>query len=70
MQCCEKIKKLKGVYRKSKSHNKKTGRNRVSEEYVEKLDNILGHKPVTQPLLVLKSSLPNQEDSTEVPSVK
>ena len=38
VQCCKKIKKLKGDYRKIKGHNNKSGRNRKTSKYMEQLD--------------------------------
>ena len=56
MQCREKIKKLKGDYRKIKAHNQKSGRNRRSYKYLEQMDSILGHRPASQPPVLLQSS--------------
>ena len=48
VQCREKMKKIKGAYRKAKSHNGKTGRDRKTLKYMDKLDSILGHRPANQ----------------------
>ena len=48
-------KKLKGDYRKIKAHNDRSGRNRKTYKCLEQLDSILGHRPVSQPPVVLQS---------------
>ena len=52
-QCHEKIKKLKGDYRKVKDKQGKTGEGRKDWEYFDVLDAVLGHKPATQPHIVV-----------------
>ena len=43
VQCREKIKKMKGNYRKIKAYNNRSGLNRQTYKYLEQLDSILGH---------------------------
>ena len=55
-QCRDKIKKLKVEYRKIKDKRKKTGEGRYPEwNYFDALDAILGHKPATEPPVVINS---------------
>ena len=55
-QCREKIKKLKVEYRKIKDKRNKTGEGRFPEwDYFDAIDAILGHKPATQPSVVVNS---------------
>ena len=63
VQCREKIKKLKGDYRKIKTHHNKTGRGRQTRKYMDQLDLILGHRPASEPPVVLQSA--QQDLSTE-----
>ena len=51
VQCCKKIKKLKGDYRKIKGHNNKSGRNRKTWSSLTP-----GHRPATEPPVVLQST--------------
>ena len=46
-QCWEKVKKLKGDYRKIKDKQHKTGEERNDWEYFEAMDSVLCHKPAT-----------------------
>ena len=55
-QCREKVKKLKGDYRKVKDKQHKTGEERNDWEYFEAMDSVLGHKPATHPPLVIDTS--------------
>ena len=50
-QCRDKIKKLRGEYKKVKDKKKKTGEENKHWDYFESLDAILGHKPATEPLI-------------------
>ena len=52
-QCRDKIKKLKGKYRKVKDKDGKTGEGRNNWDYFEAMDSILGHKPATHPPVVI-----------------
>ena len=55
-QCRDKIKKLKGEYRKVKDKRNKTGEGRFPEwDYFDSMDAILGHRPATQPPVVVNS---------------
>ena len=53
IQCGEKIKKLKGNYRKIKAHNR-SGRKHQTYKYLVQFDSILGHRPASQPPVVLQ----------------
>lgn len=68
-QCREKIKKLKGDYRKIKDNNNETGRARRSTRIFEALDRILGHKPATHPPIVLDTLSDRQEELDPEPEV-
>ena len=52
-QCRDKIKKLKGEYKKLKDKCGKTGEGRRNWDYFEAMDSILGHKPATHPQVVI-----------------
>lgn len=52
-QCREKLKKLKADYRKIKDKQGKTGEGRKDWEFFDALDAVLGHKPATQPRVVV-----------------
>ena len=55
-QCREKIKKLKGEYRKIKDKRNETGEERLPEwDYFDSMDVILGHRPATQPPVIVNS---------------
>ena len=55
-QCRDKIKKLKIEYRKIKDKRNKTGEGRFPEwHYFDSIDEILGHRPATQPPVVVSS---------------
>ena len=53
VQCRDKIKKLRGFYKKAKDHNGLTGRGTRKWLYFDQLDAILGHKPASRPPIVL-----------------
>lgn len=55
-QCRDKIKKLKGDYRKAKDKKNKTGTDNRHWDYFEPLDAILGHKPATQPPIIIDTA--------------
>ena len=56
-QCQDKIKKLKGDYRKVKDKRNKTGEGRYPEwDYFDSMDAILGHRPAMQPPVVVSSA--------------
>ena len=52
-QCREKVKKLRGDYRKIKDNNNESGRVRRSSKIFEAKDRILGHKPAMHPSVVV-----------------
>ena len=54
-QCSSKIKKLRFEYRKIKDKNGKTGRGRSAWKFYEAMDQVLGHKPATQPPVLIES---------------
>lgn len=51
-QCNAKMKKLRLEYRKIKNKHGKIGEGRKNWKYFEAMDDILGHKPVTEPPVV------------------
>ena len=55
-QCNSKIKRLRFEYKKIKDNRRKTGRGRKEWKFYEALDMILGHKPSTQPPVVIESA--------------
>lgn len=55
-QCRDKIKKLKGDYKKVKDKHGKTGEDRSNWEYFDAMDAILGSRPATKPPVVLDTS--------------
>ena len=52
----DKIKKLKGEYRKAKDKQGKTGEQPSTWEFFDAIDAILGTKPSTRPLIVIDTS--------------
>ena len=52
-QCAGKIKKLKFEYRRIRDSNSRTGRGRTEWKFLDAIDNVLGHKPTTQPPVVV-----------------
>ena len=64
-QCREKLKKLKGDYRKIKDKQHKTGEGRKEWEYFEAIDSVLGHKPATNPPVVIDTSRDNIDITTD-----
>ena len=48
--------KIKGDHMKAKAHNDSSVWNRKIIMYMEKLDSILGHRPASQPPVVLQRS--------------
>ena len=53
-QCQVKIKKLKAEYKKISDKRKETGQGRYPEwEYYDAINRVLGHKPSTQPAVVV-----------------
>ena len=64
-QCSSKIKKLRLEYRKIKDKRGKTGTSYKDWKYFDPLDSILGHKPATQPPVVVESSAETESLSTQ-----
>ena len=56
VQCRDKIKKLRGEYKKVKDHNDETGRDRKSFVFDDQLNDILGHRPSIQPEHIIDTS--------------
>ena len=54
-QCRDKIKKLKGEYKKEKDRHGDTREGRTTWEYFDAMDAILGHRPSTKPPVVIDS---------------
>lgn len=57
-QCRDKIKKLKGEYKKIKDKHGKTGEDRSDWDYFDAMDAILGNRPATKPPVVIDTSNP------------
>ena len=68
MQCREKMKKLIAEYKKVKDHNDETGRDRKTFVYFDRLDDLLGHQPATQPQHFLDTSADLVEKSAKEPT--
>ena len=67
-QCQEKIKKLKTEYKKISDKKKETGQGRHPEwEYYDAINRVLGHKPSTQPAVVVDAleDIPVQDTQTD-----
>ena len=64
-QCNNNRRKLKLEYRKIKDTRKKTGTGRKEWRYFEEMDAVLGHKPATQPPVVVESG---EAAATEIPA--
>ena len=56
-QCRDKIRKLKGDYKKEKDRHGNTGEGRTTWEYFDVMDAILGHRPTTRPPVIIGSSV-------------
>ena len=67
-QCRDKIKKLKGEYKKIKDSNRPTGTGRKSGKYFDKLNEILGNKPATMPYAVVDTSADHDAQDSDVES--
>ena len=65
VQCHDKIKKLKGDYRKIKDGHKETGNNRKKSKFYEKMNEVMSAKHSVTPPLILDTSV---ENSTVVES--
>ena len=55
-QCASKIKKLKFEYQKIKDANNRSGHGRKDWRFYDVMDEVLGHKPATQPPVVVESA--------------
>ncbi len=55
VQCRDKIKKLKGEYKKVKDHNNETGKRRKAWKLYDCMNEVLGNKPATRPPIVIDS---------------
>ena len=63
-QCRDKMKKLKAEYKKVKDKRNETGQGRYPDwDFFDPMDNVLGHKPATQPPVVVDSG--NQSDDLQ-----
>ena len=65
-QCREKVKKLKGEYRKVKDKHNKTGTGRKAWKFLNAMDDVIGDKPTTKPPVVIDTL----EDNTEAVSTE
>ncbi len=68
-QCRDKVKKLKGEYRKIKDKHGKTGEGRKRWKFLEAMDTVLGNKPATKPPVVIDTlgdGGTSNEDTNEV----
>ena len=65
IQCQEKIKKLKGEYKKIKDNNDETGRKRKNWRFYEAVNEVLGCKPATCPPVVIDSMAVEKDDGKE-----
>ena len=65
-QCREKLKKLKAEYKKISDKRKETGQGRYPEwDYYDAMDSVLGHKPSTQPAVVVDTLEDSQVEDTQ-----
>ncbi|XP_067284050.1 zinc finger and SCAN domain-containing protein 29-like [Pseudorasbora parva] len=55
-QCREKLKKLRQDYKKLKDHNNRSGSDRRTNKWYERLDALLGHRPAFSGAAVTKDS--------------
>lgn len=76
VQCREKVKKLKGEYRKIKDKHNKTGTGRKKWKFFDVLDSALGNKPATKPPLLIDTladgeseQLQREEDECSVQEI-
>ena len=68
VQCREKIKKLIAEYKKVKITTMRQGRDRKTFVYFNRLDDLLGHRPATQPQHFLDTSADLVEKSAKEPT--
>ncbi len=64
-QCRDKIKKLKGEYKKEKDRHGKTGEGRSKWDFFDEIDAILGHRPATRPPIVVDTLESNTASTSE-----
>ena len=65
-QCREKLKKLKAEHKKISDKRKQTGEGRYPEwDYFNSMDTVLGHKPSTQPAVVVDTLEDSQVQDTQ-----
>jgi len=57
IQCRDKIKKLRGEYRKIKDSHKEMGNNRKKSKFFDKMNEILHNKPSVSPPVILDTSV-------------
>ena len=55
-QCRAKMKKLKLDYKKVKSKHGQTRESRINWKFLEAMDAVLGHRPITRPSILLDTS--------------
>ena len=67
VQCRDKIKKLKGEYRKIKDHNNETGNNRKQWRFYDTMNKVLETRPASMPPVMIDTSISddNQQDSQD-----
>lgn len=65
LQCQRKIKSLKSKYKEVKDHNNKSGNGRITFQFYQQMDSILGDKPSVNPINVLDSSREEGSEDTE-----
>ena len=67
VQCRDKIKKLKGEYRKIKDHNNETGNNRKQWRFYDAMNKVLETRPTNMPPVMVDTSISddNQQDSQD-----
>ena len=56
-QCRDKLKKLKKEYKKLKDYHDETGKKRKQWKFYDKVDDIIGSKPATQPEVIIDTSV-------------
>ena len=66
-QCREKLKKLKAEYKRIRDKRQETGQGRYPEwDYYDAMNDVLGHKPSTQPAVVVDTLEDSQVQDTQV----
>ena len=68
-QCYNKIKELKGSYKKAKDNNGKTGKGRAVWKFFDVMDRILGHRPASQAPVVIDTSRYCDDNSDDADNV-